>query len=438
MDTVPGTTRLTIVITSRTFSNIKVAMNDLKKYYAEHHPARPALIEFDYLCVDLADMVSVAGAVRELEIRFNKIDWLFLNAALALYDGIDWIQAAKDTLKSPYNAFTYAHYKRQRPVKPTADGMGSVFQANVFAPWYLVRRLTSPRQTDPIKLEVAPADLPLLRKGSKVFWVSSLTADSVYYDPVVEVKGKDQNNNDTRVSTLRFDTDDMQLLRTAESYEASKREIDLLHHATAQMLKDKYGVVSLLVQPGIFKSTSFSPTLNVFAYFGMMLAFYMCRWFWGSNYHNIDPWKAAYAFVELAKDEPDVDAGRKVKKGKGKNQNISGTSTSGNTSEKKELDLFVKYGSATSRSGKSFILQQPVPGLDNGYSSKLGSEMVDQEGGNSMESSLAGPSSSRAVSNARNFPNSSGQAYKVYLYVEGLYNEWNEKLKDQVIERYLF
>lgn len=193
MDTVPETTRLTIVITSRTFPNVKTAIAELKEYYNKTHFSRPALIEFDYVCFDLASMVSLASAVRELEIRFSKIDYLFLNASLALYDGINWSQACIDTLKDPYEAFTYAHYKKQRLVKPSIDGMGSVFQANVFAPWYLIRRLTARRQTDPSRLEVASADTPLLGPGSKVFWVSSLTADNIYTDPFVTAQVPDSH-----------------------------------------------------------------------------------------------------------------------------------------------------------------------------------------------------------------------------------------------------
>lgn len=417
MDTVPETTRLTIVITSRTFPNVKTAIAELKEYYNKTHFSRPALIEFDYVCFDLASMVSLASAVRELEIRFSKIDYLFLNASLALYDGINWSQACIDTLKDPYEAFTYAHYKKQRPVKPSIDGMGSVFQANVFAPWYLIRRLTARRQTDPSRLEVASADTPLLGPGSKVFWVSSLTADNIYTDPFVTAQVPDSHGGKKKVEQLRFDTDDMELLHTPESYEASKREIDLLHHATAQMFKDKYGVTSILVQPGIFKSTSFTPTLNVFAYFGMMLAFYLCRWIWGSQYHNIDPWKAAYAFVELAKDSPDPTVFKPAK------------SFVRSTSEKPDtIDLFVKYGSATNRKGESYVLKENVPGWDNGFTLDGFSESDAQSFASQQE----------AGGLLAHNPNSTGQGYKIYLYVEALYKKWEEKLQGQVIERYLF
>lgn len=383
MDTIPETYRLTFIITSRTFPNVKTAINELKAYAEKNHSNRPALIEFDYICFDLTSVVSLKSAVRELELRYTHIDYVFFNAALGLYEGIDFYQAMFDFIENPYDAFTFAHFKIQAPVKPSEDGMGNVFQANVFALWYFVRRLTSKRQADPTKMEIATPDQPLLGKGSKIFWFSSVTANPCYDSPVYTKKVSVPGGGTKTVEALRFDPDDIELLHTEESYEAAKRELDLLHHATAHMLKEKYGVTSLLVQPGIFKSTTLVPTLGFLAYVGMMMAFYICRWFWGSPYHNIDPWKAAYAFVELAKDE------------------VS------------DPDVMIKYGSATDRLGREYLLKEKVPGLENGY-------FDDHQESSDLNST------------------SQGQAYKIYLYVEALYKKWEEKLEGQVLERYQF
>ncbi|VVT58350.1 uncharacterized protein SAPINGB_P006162 [Magnusiomyces paraingens] len=376
IDDTPKETRLTIIITSRTFPNIKNAIKELKAYVLKNHLDRPALVEFDYVTVDLADMVSVCAALRELELRYAHIDTVVFNACLALYDGIDWVQSCVQTLQNPVEAFTYARYKIQRPVKPTRDGMGSVFQANVFAPWFILRRLTGPRQVSKDKLEVEKMETPVLGSGSKVFWISSLTADTMAKSP----------------SEGGLDLDDIDLFNTPESYEASKREIDLLHHATAQLLKDRYGVTSLLVQPGIFKSTSFVPTLNVFAYVGMLLAFYLCRWL-GSPYHNIDPWKAANAVATLDATPND------------------------------QINLFTKYGSATDRRGREYVMKQVVPGLEQGFD--------EEEAQNSSAETGTGAGAGAGRRSA-------GEAYKLYLYVEALYKVWEERLAKQVVERYLF
>lgn len=368
IESVPPTTRLTIVVTSRTFPNVKYAIEELKKYVFQNnlHENRPALIEFDYLTFDLADITSVQAALREMEIRYPRIDYLFFNACLALYNGIDWNQALVDTIKSPYKAFTYGAFKKQKKCAISNDGMGNVFQANVFTPWFMIRKMvTSPRDVSMNKLDnPSYKSQPLLGKKSKVFWVSSVTADLV-------------GTNEIKADLI----DDIELLNSKESYEASKREIDLLHHATAKLLKEEYGVLSYLVQPGIFKSTTFSPTLNVFTYFGMLLAFYFCRLI-GSKYHTIDPWIAAYAFVKLATD-PEDD----------------------------QLNLYQKYGSATNWKGDEYLLKEDVIGYSTPASYH---DYGDNDG----------------VANQ--------QADKIYRYVEMLYQQWNKKLENQVKERYLY
>lgn len=367
IESVPPSTRLTVVVTSRTFPNVKHAIEELKKYVFQKkiHETRQALIEFDYLTFDLADITSVQAALREMEIRYPKIDYLFFNACLALYDGIDWNQALIDSFKSPLKAFTYGAFKKQRKSVITDDGMGNVFQANVFTPWFMIRRMvTSPRDVSMDKLDTPSYKLqPLLGKGSKVFWVSSVTADLV-------------GTNEIQTDFI----EDVEFLNVKESYEASKREIDLLHHATARLLRDKYGVLSFLVQPGIFKSTTFSPTLNIFTYFGMLLAFYFCRLV-GSKYHTIDPWTAAYAFVKLATDL-----------------------------ESDKLDLYYKYGSATNWKGDEYLLKENVIGYTNpdSYHDDHKKSETNQ------------------------------QADKIYHYVESLYSHWDKKLKPQVKERYLY
>ena len=328
----PEETRITIIVSSRTFPNVKQAIQILKEAVPL---GRKGLVEFDYITFDQKNMVSVLGAVRDLETRYNKLDYIYLNACFTMFDGIDWAMAIKDMFTNPMESFTVGTFKKQKLSKVSDDGMGSVFQANVFAPWFLVRRLVEKRTS---KSAVFP-DLPLLRDGSKVFWISSIAS-----------------------STTALSLDDIELTQTLPSYEASKRLLDLLHQATYEQLYQKYGVQSILVEPGIFKSTSFVPSLNIISYWGMMFTFYLLRWL-GSPHHNIDPYKAASALVWLALQQ--------------------------------DIDLSIKYGSATYRDGSEYVYKQTVPVT-------------------------------------------AGEEIKVYEYVEGLYKQWNERLKDQIVERYLF
>lgn len=338
---------------------MKQAINTIKGYVPVD---RPGLVEFDYILFDQKNMVSVLSAVRDLEVRYDQIDYLYFNACYSMFDGIDWAMAAKEMVTNPVEAFTYGTFKKQRPSRPSDDGIGAVFHANVFTPWFMLRRLTAKR----VDTNAVHADRSLLREGSKVFWVSSLTSK----EDSVDVEN------------------DIELTHTPASYEASKRLIDLLHHATYKQLHKDHGVQTFLVEPGIFESTSFVPSLNFVSYWGMILTFYLLRWF-GSPHHNIDPYKAASAFVYLAllSNLPELD---------GPQGNSSSNSADGSIQSSGDVvDLSIKYGSATHRNGSEYVYRHVIP-----------------------------------VNN--------GEDEKVLKYVEGLYKVWNEKLKDQVIDRYQF
>lgn len=329
----PSTTDVTVIVSSRTFPNVKTAIETLK----QRLPKREGLVEYDYILFDQQSVISVLSAIRDLETRYQKLDYVYLNACYSLFDGINWSQALKDFFTRPMESFTLGTFKKQRKSKVTRDGMGAVFEANVFAPWFLIRRLVEPR-----KDKNSVGDTPLLTKGSKVIWISSLTSNGGY----------------------DLDLDDIELRDSMTSYEGSKRLVDLLHQATYSMLWNNYGVQSFLVEPGIFKSTSFVPSLNIFAYYGMLITFYILRWI-GSPHHTIDPYKAASSLVWLALQ---TDA---------------------------STDLSIKYGSATYRNGEDYLYKH----------------VINTNG---------------------------GQEIKVYEYLEGLCKLWDERLKNQVIDRYQF
>ncbi|AGO13931.1 AaceriAGR068Wp [[Ashbya] aceris (nom. inval.)] len=204
-------------------------------------------------------MISVLGAAYELEKRYDAIHYFYANAAQGVYSGIDWIGATKAVLRDPLDAVTNPAYKIQRVGVKSKDGLGLVFQANVFGPYYLIRRI-----------------IPLLAKGkAKVVWLSSLMSDVKY-----------------------LSLEDIELLRTDSSYEGSKRLVDLLHLATYKELKS-LGIHQYVTHPGIFTSHSFYQYLNFFTYYGMLFLFYLARWL-GSPWHNIQGYKGANAPIYVA------------------------------------------------------------------------------------------------------------------------------------------
>ncbi|CUS25032.1 LAQU0S25e00364g1_1 [Lachancea quebecensis] len=249
--------RLTIVVTSRTLPRAREVIDNIKDFV--RNSARPGLVDYDYLLVDFTDMVSTLNAYYELNKHYKEIHYFFVNAAQGVYSGIDWLGAVKEVFTSPIEAVTNPTYKIQRVGVKSQDGMGMVFQANVFGPYYLIQKI-----------------LPQLKAGKAVVvWISSIMSDPKY-----------------------LSLEDIELVKSPASYEGSKRLVDLLHLATYKELKSQ-GIHQYVVQPGIFISHSFFKYLNVLSYYGMLLLFYFAR-FLGSPWHNIDGYRAANAPVYVA------------------------------------------------------------------------------------------------------------------------------------------
>lgn len=250
----PDNQTLTIVVTSRTLPRVKEVIELLKKKVQQLNKPLGCII-YDYILVDFTNMVSILNAWYELNNNYQEINYFYVNAAQGVYDGIDWFGAVKEVCSNPIKAVTYPTYKIQKVGIKSKDGMGLVFQANVFGPYYLIRKL-----------------LPQLSKGKgKVVWISSIMSDPKY-----------------------LSMNDLELLQSDCSYEGSKRLLDLLHLASYKKLLNEYGINQYVVHPGIFTSHSFFKYLNIFTYYGMLLLFYFARLL-GSPWHNIDGYKAANA-----------------------------------------------------------------------------------------------------------------------------------------------
>lgn len=257
LEQIPSTSHVTLIVTSRTLPRVREVIDNIKQY--SNRLNRQGIVDFDYLLLDLTDMVSIVSAAHELFKRYKKIHYFYANAAQGVFDGIDWLGACKELIANPVKGATDPHYKIQRVGVKSQDGMGLVFQANVFGPYYLIEKI-----------------LPLLQEGkARIIWISSIMSDPSY---------------------LSFD--DLQLLKSDSSYEGSKRLVDLLHIGQYSRLR-KLGVTQYLVQPGIFTSFSYFKFLNVFTYYGMFFIFYLARVL-GSPWVNISGYKGANAPVYAA------------------------------------------------------------------------------------------------------------------------------------------
>lgn len=316
----PGHTRLTIIVTSRNLANANSCILDLEKYAHDTVPGREGIVDFDYLLIDFTNMISICNSIYEVQKNHKKIDYIFLNAAQGTYGGIDWLGAVWECTTNPIKGVTYPTYKIQRVGVKSQDDMGLVFQVNVFGPYYLIQKLLENK---------------ILSKGSTIVWISSVMSKPEY-----------------------LDLNDLQLIESKESYEGSKRLVDLIHLETYESIWKDYNVAQYLVQPGIFSSFSFFQYLNPITYYGMLFLFYLAR-FIGSPWHNIDGWKAANSSITVAlHTHPEID-----------------------TPE-------IKYGSATKWNGEEYIK----------------TDKIDRTG-----------------------------SKQVLEYFQQLKLEWDEKLKDQIV-----
>lgn len=269
LEEVPKRFRLTIIVTSRTLVKASKTIHQIKDYNEKKNLRSDGYLDFDYLLLDFSDMVSVLSAVHSLEENYEKIDYLFLNASQNTHDHFNYVEATKEMLTDPVRASTNPGYKIEKRGVKSKDGLGLVFQVNVFAPYYLIEKIKG----------------SLLAKSddARIIWISSIL-------------GRPEN----------FSFNDMQLLKTGMAYGGSKRLVDLLHLATYKELKEKYGIRQYLTHPGIFVSYTYTRFLNVFMYYGMLALFLLARWL-GSPWLNIDGWKAAnapiYASVKADKED---------------------------------------------------------------------------------------------------------------------------------------
>ncbi|CAH6722946.1 3-keto-steroid reductase [[Candida] jaroonii] len=254
-----STTNLTIILTSRTLPK---ALDTISELHGYAQASSKFSVEFDYILVDFCDMVSVLSAYYDINKKYHHLDFLFINSAQTAYLGVDFWFAIKDIIRDPIFAVTEGQMKIQKAGLKSGDGMGLLFQGNVFGPYYLIHKLK-----------------PLLHK-SKIIWVSSPASGAQY---------------------LSFN--DLELVQNTSPYEGSKRLIDLLHMGSYRKLASE-GIHQYVVNPGVFTSFVFNQYLNVFTFYGMLALFYMAR-FLGSKVHNISGHNAANSLMKCAwGDEP--------------------------------------------------------------------------------------------------------------------------------------
>jgi 3-keto steroid reductase len=80
--------------------------------------------------------------------RGRIIDWLIFNAGVAEVVALNWVTVFEQLVTDPILLFTLPRYLIERVGSKTDDGIGLVFQANVFGHYYMVHSpSTSPKRS---------------------------------------------------------------------------------------------------------------------------------------------------------------------------------------------------------------------------------------------------------------------------------------------------
>lgn len=142
--------------------------------------------------------------------RYPYVTDLICNAGLASFKGIHWPSCIAQLFTEPINAVTAPRFYTQNQGEMSVDGLGWVWQCNMFAHYSLV--CSSLVQFFTIHLTRSKPQFRALEPsfkasptGGRVVWASSLEASPAFYE-----------------------SDDWQLTKTEHSYESSKYQIDLI------------------------------------------------------------------------------------------------------------------------------------------------------------------------------------------------------------------
>ncbi|KAF8556265.1 NAD(P)-binding protein [Imleria badia] len=225
--------------------------------------------------VDLANIQSVFHFADEVAQNYPYVSHLICNAGLACFTRIVWPLAFQQFLTDWISAVTSPRFFLQSVGDTSPDGLGWVWQCNVFGHYALFRAL------EPMLAKYLAAP------GARVVWISSHEATSEFYDPK-----------------------DWQLVKSEHSYQCSKYQMNMvsLHldrEAIRGQLDGTPAVRHLVAYPGVAGTSIASALLGTFRSFCMFVTFYIVSSIeylaiLGSPNHPIDIFKAAISAVHLS------------------------------------------------------------------------------------------------------------------------------------------
>ncbi|KAJ2742014.1 hypothetical protein GGI20_004780 [Coemansia sp. BCRC 34301] len=216
----------------------------------------------DLVELDTSSVASVERAAIAIRSMFQDISLLFCNAGAMAIDSLDLFGIARGLLTHPIEFFESTEALRQKRGRVTADGMGEVFQTNVFGHYLLISRLTD-----------------TMADGARIVWTGSAA------------------------SQLEFKRSDYQHAWGDKAYESSKYIVDQIAEPLDKRLQP-LGIRCLVAEPGNV-CTNFLAGLGLplFEYL-IVGVFYFLRVFLGMARFTItsDTGAVACCYAALADD----------------------------------------------------------------------------------------------------------------------------------------
>ncbi|KAF8915163.1 hypothetical protein CPB85DRAFT_438600 [Mucidula mucida] len=225
----------------------------------EHADSFRLNVEIDVLAVDLADLASVFRFTDRVKKSYPYISHLIFNAGNASYDRISWTLLLKQMLTDPFNIASQPSYNLHVTGERSVDGLGWMFQANLFSHYVMYREL-----------------IPLLKytHGSRVMWTTSSNAFA-----------------------HGFSLDDWQLTETQQPYELVKFETEMLAAILDEAaVQNSDSIRHIIMHPGISRTEISAKLTGAVLRMLQVQISYLAR-FAGSKYHMIKPYLAAVSAI---------------------------------------------------------------------------------------------------------------------------------------------
>ncbi|XP_053177766.1 3-keto-steroid reductase isoform X2 [Scomber japonicus] len=229
-----------------------------------HPTAQVALLQ-----MDTSSITSVLSAAQEVKLRYNRLDYLYLNAGIMPNPQFDAKAFFKGLCSS--NIITmFATGKGILTQKDsiTHDGLQEIFATNLFGHFVLIKEL------EPILCQAG--------RTSQLIWTSSSNAHR-----------------------SAFSLEDIQHQRGTQPYSSSKYASDLLSLALNTHY-NKQGLYSSVICPGFVMTNltiNILPSFPAFLWNLLMPIFWLIRMF--TNTFTLTPYNGAESLVWLFKQKPE-------------------------------------------------------------------------------------------------------------------------------------